>query len=54
MRGRAAQLGADALQQALTDVVAGAGELGNVFGVKADLGHVGANWDYLDERTYNR
>lgn len=51
--GGLAQLVADALEQALAGVVAGAGELGNVFGIKANLGHFGAGWSILDKRRYN-
>ena len=40
--GRLAQLGADALEQALAGGVLVAGELGGLFGIDADLGHVGA------------
>lgn len=42
--GGLAEAGADALEQALAGVVAGAGELGYVLGIEANLGHLGEGW----------
>ena len=51
--GRLVKPGADALEKALAGIVAGAGEAGNVLRVKADLGHLGADWGDWDGRIYN-
>ena len=46
--GGLAKLGADALEEPLTRVVAGAGETSGVFRVNANLGHDGAFRGRLD------
>ena len=49
-----AQLAADALEEHLGGAVLGAGELGHLCGVDANLGHSGRAWGKRGKRRYNR